>query len=198
MAAAIVLAAGESKRMACCKATLPAGSTHFLGLTLQALTEAGLSPIVIVAGKHRKEIESAVSAEAVRVVYNPHWQEGQIRSLQRGLEEVPPDQPVVVALIDHPGFSSGLVRSLLERYESEQAAGVIPAYQGQTGHPVVFGPEMTAALRRLPSGKTARDGIASFGSRVIQVETDEEAVVRDIDTEEDYQAFLALWKDRNI
>ncbi len=190
MTAGVVLAAGESKRLGRCKATLPVGSSHLLGVTLDALTGAQLSPVVVVVGRHRDEIERAAAPWPVEVVENPNWQRGQITSLQCGLERVGKEQPVIVALVDHPGFSEGLVREMIAVYEKEQVAGVIPAYRGQPGHPVLFGPEMIKGLLALGPDQSAREVVQAFGERVRLLETGEEAVVRDIDTEEDYRAYL--------
>jgi len=197
MTAGIVLAAGESSRFGRCKATLPVGSTHLLGLALDALAGAELFPLVVVAGRYQSEIEHAVGTGRVHVAYNPDWRQGQITSLQCGLTMAGSDKPVIVALADHPGFSVSLVRRMMEVYEAENVAGVVPVFKGQSGHPVLFGPEMIKRLRRIPCNRSARDVVGEFADRVRHLETDEEAVVRDLDTEEDYQEFLRIWREKD-
>ena len=196
MIAGIILAAGESSRLGRCKATLPVGASHLLGLTLDALSGAGLSPLVVVAGRYHSEIEHAASPWQVEVVFNKEWPQGQITSLQCALSMIGSGSPVVVALVDHPGFSASLVQKMVEAYEaSEQHVCVVPRYEGKTGHPVLFGPEMTRQIRTLPTDWTARDLIEAFGNRVLFLDTQEEAIVRDIDTEEEYLEFVRIWEN---
>ena len=194
MVAGIILAAGRSMRMGRCKATLPAGKTHLIGIVLDALAEAGISPLVVVTGRHQVEIEKAVSSWKIQVLFNPDWPEGQITSLGCGLTLIGSGKPVIVSLVDHPGFSSKLIQQMIEVSEKEGIAGVIPLYQGQTGHPVLYNPEMVEQLRRVGSDQTARDVVEQFKERIYYLETDEEAVIRDIDTEDEYQEFLEVWE----
>lgn len=193
MVAGIILAAGESRRMGRCKATLPVGPTHLLGLTLEAFTQAELTPIVIVSGKYFVEIERAAAPWVAQVVHNSDWANGQITSLQCALAWCGSSQPALVALVDHPGFSARLCRDMIEVFTREQPAGLVPTYQGQPGHPVLFGLEMVDVLRHLPVELTARNAIEQFGDRVLYFPVNEEAVLRDIDTEDDYRLFLEWW-----
>ena len=80
-------------------------------------------------------------------------------------------------------------------YEDISAAGVIPRYKGKAGHPVLFGPEMIQALLTLEEGKTARDVVEKFESRIHYLDTEEEAVVRDLDTWEEYARFARSTKE---
>ena len=102
-------------------------------------------------------------------------------------------QPALVALVDHPGFSARLCRDMIEVFTREQPAGLVPTYRGQPGHPVLFGLEMVDVLRHLPVELTARNAIEQFGDRVLYFPVNEEAVLRDIDTEDDYRLFLEWW-----
>ena len=56
-AAGLILAGGQSLRMGRCKATLPVGDSHVLGVTLNTLQQAGLSPVVVVSGFYHDEIK---------------------------------------------------------------------------------------------------------------------------------------------
>ena len=70
--AAVVLAAGQSRRMGRPKLVLPWGDTTVIGRVVQALLEAGLNEIVVVTGGARRQVEAALAGLPVRPVFNPH------------------------------------------------------------------------------------------------------------------------------
>jgi molybdenum cofactor cytidylyltransferase len=189
--AGVILAAGESRRMGRCKATLPIGDGHLLGMTLSALQKAGLDPVVVVTGCDHDEIKKALGEiSSAILVNNPDCRRGQISSLQCALKRLKSAEAVVMALIDHPGFSEALVLEMVRVYQDKNVAGVIPRYQGRNGHPVLFGRKMTEALLALDENQTARDVVRDFQERIHYLDTEEEAVVRDLDCPEDYEGFL--------
>ena len=91
MIAAIVLAAGLSKRMGRPKLSLPWRDTTVIGQVVAVLTAAGVNEILVVTGGARQEIETALSATPARLVFNPRFEASEmIDSLQVGLEGLSP------------------------------------------------------------------------------------------------------------
>lgn len=104
-AAAVVLAAGASRRMGCPKAFLetPDGGT-FLGEILAVAGELRLSPVVIVTSA---ELASAMggAAPGAVVLVNPEPSRGQLSSLQLALETIclGENSGTVMFTVDSPG-----------------------------------------------------------------------------------------------
>ena len=80
---ALLLAAGESRRMGTLKALLPWRDTTLLRHQVSTLQQAGLSPIVVVVGHRAPEVESHIAnVSGVQTVHNPHYMEGKTTSIK--------------------------------------------------------------------------------------------------------------------
>ncbi|MCC7353068.1 MAG: NTP transferase domain-containing protein, partial [Anaerolineae bacterium] len=62
MIAAVVLAAGQSRRMGEPKQLLPLGSRRVIEWVIAALREAEVDEIIVVTGHQREDVEAAVGA----------------------------------------------------------------------------------------------------------------------------------------
>lgn len=193
--AGVVLSGGASSRMGRPKALLDLGGRPFVRRVADTLHEAGIPEVVVVTGSHEAEISAALGPadRAWRdvVLLNPDSTRGQLSSLRIALDwiEAPPRVPgtgVVVALVDHPLVRSDTVRALADAFAAAGPAVVRPVFRGRHGHPVIFARSTFASLRAAPLDAGARAVVRSLGSAVLDVETDDEGVVVDVDTPEDY------------
>ncbi len=127
---AIILAAGESKRMGQPKALLPAKGTHtFLSQLCDRARKAGLVPLVV-TGAHAPEIKAAYPK--LWQVENKQWKKGQLSSVMAGLRATALARRVVIHPVDAPDVSVGTFKKLA-RVKAPAAAA---AWQGKQGHPV--------------------------------------------------------------
>jgi len=77
--AAVVLAAGASRRMGAPKAALEFRDTTLLARVLDALEVASCAPIVVVAGAHEAAVRAAMPAQtAARIVVNDGPERGHL------------------------------------------------------------------------------------------------------------------------
>lgn len=191
MVRAIVLAAGESRRMGQPKAGLrvrPGGPT-FVAALVQVLQAAGLGEVTVVAGAHPDAVRQALeSVTGVQLLLNPDWPSGQLSSLLTALAalETPELEAVVVALVDSPFVRPATVRRLLERWRETGAPIVRPALDGRHGHPVIFDRATFEDLRAAPLDRGAKAVLTARAAELLDVEVDDPGVLADIDTPDDY------------
>ena len=154
----IILAAGASSRWGKPKQLLPWRGQTLLERALQVGLESGASPLILVLGAWRQEIERVcpqLQREGApwRLYFNPHWSQGMASSLRVGLEgalQLAPQAPgVLIHLADLPLVEAALVRRVAQAALSSPQptkALAFPQYGGRRGHP---GAGRRAALGRL-------------------------------------------------
>lgn len=184
---AILLAAGESRRMGYPKPLLRIGDESFVGRTT-AIALNVTSTVVIVLGAHADRIRSAISSDSrIIVVENPDFKSGQLSSLKVGLAAAlgAGADAVIVHLADHPLVSPATFRALLNNYGDPTHPIVVARYQGRRGHPVIFDRSVFAELMAAPEDQGARVVVNADPERVMYIDVDDPGVVLDLDTPAD-------------
>ncbi len=194
MIGAIILAAGDSRRMGTPKALLRIGKLSFLERVCQAAREAGLEPRVVVLGAAADKILSLLDLHEATVVRNREMSAGPIGSIRAGIRELAVNQEVeavVVWHVDRPHVEPGTVAALAKEFMKGAAQIVLPEYEGRRGHPVLFGRAVFAELLAAPDATGARAVVQASPARVAVVSVADPAVLEDIDTPDDYRDLLS-------
>src|SRR5262245_34858722 len=87
---AIVLAAGESRRMGTPKPRLPYGSGSVIQAVVRSLKASPVDPVLVVLGHRHEEIAAHLEGSGVEIVLNPRYLEGMLTSVQAGIAAAPP------------------------------------------------------------------------------------------------------------
>lgn len=189
MIAAVVLAAGGSARMGRPKMLLPLPGGTVLATAVARLLEAPLDRVVVVLGHEAAEVRKGAGLPGdprVLVVENPAWRGGMATSLQKGLLACPEASAVLVALGDQPGVEPAVVRRLVEAWRGGSRLAV-PVAGGRAGHPVLFDRSFRDELLALAGDVGARAVLLRHWDQAATVEATNPP---DLDTEDDYRAFL--------
>lgn len=186
---AVVLAAGEAKRMGQTKQLLPWGETTVLGQTLHHLQQSAVSGIIVVTGHQGPEVAAVAAAAGIPTLHNPHYASGEmLSSLQTAVRQLPPHcAAVLVVLADQPMVEPQTIDQLLQAYWQGHGEIVAPVFEGQRGNPVLIGRSCFDALLALPPGSAPRDLLKAHAGEVHLVNVASDAVLRDIDRPQEYE-----------
>jgi molybdenum cofactor cytidylyltransferase len=182
--AALILAAGESRRMGQPKALLTLHGHTFVE-NLIAILGKQCDPVVVVLGHNPEPIRRAIG-ESATIVINHNYNLGQFSSMQAGLKAIPSHiDGLIFTLVDHPDPAPSTVSKLI----SNEAPISIPVYYGRKGHPVYFRRDVLTEFLGLSA-----DSQASVVSRRHAMETrlvpvDDPGILDDIDDPEALRQF---------
>jgi molybdenum cofactor cytidylyltransferase len=188
---AILLAAGQSRRMGKPKLVLPWGDTTVLGQVVASFDAAGIEDILVVTGGARNQIEELLAQLAkthpVRAIYNPNHERGEmLSSIQAGLVGLGSEPlAALIGLGDQPQVREETIRRICEAFFQTESPLVIPSFQGRRGHPWLAARSLWPEILTLPASSTPRQFLSSHASQIEYVASDE-SVLKDLDTPEDY------------
>jgi molybdenum cofactor cytidylyltransferase len=188
---AVILAAGEGRRMGGPKALLPVGASTFLAHTAALFARPGVATRIAVLGHQAERVlaESGIKDE-VTIVRNLRYREGMLTSVIAGLgaAEAAGADAVLLHPVDHPLVGSATVDRVVGALE-RGAKVVVPSFQNRRGHPGGFARAAWTALRAASPDRGARAVLADHPEWVVHVEGDA-GCVAGVDTPEDYERHL--------
>jgi len=178
MLAAIILAAGESRRMGSPKALVPFRGISFAQHLVNATRHARVGVTRIVLGAGADEIHAKLGVDPAWVVINRDWKRGQLSSIQAGIRSLPENtEGIILCPVDNPLVSGNLVSQLIKQFDSSGKLVAIPTFHGRRGHPVIFRASLYDELLAAGPEVGARQVVWNHGQDVVEVPTEEEGVV---------------------
>ncbi|MBM3585567.1 MAG: 4-diphosphocytidyl-2C-methyl-D-erythritol kinase [Alphaproteobacteria bacterium] len=183
--AAIVLAAGQSRRMGPVnKLLVDVDGKPMVAHAVDAALRAGADPIVVVTGHQDQTVRQALGGRAVIFVHNPDHAQGLATSLARGIAALPDDTAAaIVCLGDMPLVTHDIIEKMIFALNPiEGRSIVVPVYQGKRGNPVLWDRQFFDAMRGLAGDVGARHLIGKHEDKVVEVACGDDAVLTDFDT----------------
>lgn len=184
---AIVLAAGESKRMGSPKMLLPYNDVTIVEQVIINLLDSEADRVVVVVGAHREEIMKVTRRYDVFHCYNDDYRSGMLSSVKCGFYSLP--EGCVAALImpgDQPMTGPGEINRVIRSFAESDKGLVMASYNGRRGHPLIVDMKYMDEILSLPDGKGLRVLAERHPGDVLESDTDDPSVIRDIDTREEY------------
>ena len=189
--AAVVLAAGLSRRMGQAKLLLPVGGRAIVRHAVEAVRAGGVDGVWVVTGPDVEPMAVALAGLDVQIVVNPAPEEGQASSLRAGIAALPAAvDAALIALGDQPALAPAIIPALLAARRTSAKPIVAPRYRDGPGNPVLFKREVFPELLRLTGDQGARPVIHKEPARVEWVELDL-PMPPDVDTPGDYEKIRA-------
>ena len=173
--AALLLAAGASRRMGSPKPLLPWGDCTLIEWEYAQLMASCVDEIVIVCGSRMEHVRRALGAAEQHIVFNARWPQGRATSLAAGAAALlragveasntttGPLEAIVIQNVDQPTRPS-IIDRLVEARRTGDLDVVQPAYHDDEavehgGHPVVVSGRLLTELSRVTD--------ATYGLRAI-------------------------------
>ncbi|MFZ8824956.1 MAG: nucleotidyltransferase family protein [Desulfurococcales archaeon] len=199
---AVILAAGESKRMGFPKQLIEICGEKIIRIVVMKVLNVGFGDIVVVLGHMAGDIARYIDDMiGIKIIVNPRYREGMSTSLIEGIKNLRQDiEAFMVILGDQPFVSKETMEKIIETYYGMERKPlmVVPTYRGLRGNPVLISSRIAKEIMSLRGDIGARALMERYKAYISYIETQDPGVVLDIDTKEDLEKALKTFKERCV
>jgi len=186
--AAIVLAAGRSRRMAPHNKLLVADRTGkpMIARVVDNVLSSNARPVLVVIGHQSEQVQHALGGRPVRYVHAPDYAHGLSASLKTGIAAVPEEcAAALVCLGDMPLVTGRMIDRLLSAYDPDEGRLIVlPTFRGKQGNPMLWDKRFFPEILQITGDSGARFLLGKHLEAVAEMEMADDAVLRDFDTTE--------------
>jgi molybdenum cofactor cytidylyltransferase len=184
---AIILAAGESKRMKVPKMLLHFNGKTMIEMVIENVIRSEVFRTLVVLGSHRYEILGSIGHLPVDHCYNEDYRKGMLSSVQCGFKSLPSNfDAVLIFPGDQPFIEPAVTNLIIKAYRESRKGIIIPLYGNKRGHPVLIDHRYMDDLFTLKENEGLRSLSILHQNDVFEVKTNSPGILKDFDTKEDY------------
>ena len=195
---AIVLAAGESKRMGeKNKLLLPYKGKSVITHVVGSIVQSEVAEVHVVVGHEKEEVRKALEGYPISLVENTHYESGMGTSIRAGIQHAREKVAgYMICLSDLPLITvdeySRLVHAFINQYNQDSDAIIVPRFGGQRGNPVTLSSNYRSSMLSHQGVMGCRGIVKQHPEHVYFADMETNHVVYDIDTPEAYRGLSAL------
>lgn len=184
---AIILAAGESRRMGEPKMLLPYKGKTIIEKVIENVLSSNIEKVLVVTGAEHETIINAISESEVTHCYNEQYREGMLSSVKCGFRSLPDNADCALIFQgDQPFIDSVTINKIINAWKESDKGIAIPVYKGKRGHPILIASKYRNEIENLNTDEGLHALPRKFHEDVLEVDTDAPEILRDIDTREEY------------
>jgi molybdenum cofactor cytidylyltransferase len=190
--AALVLAAGRSRRMGTPKLLLRLGGRSLLARVIAAARASRCDEVLVVLGEMADRVGREAAVPGVRTVFNPRYREGMGTSVAAGIGALGAGcEAAVVLLGDQPCVGAGEINALIDVYRTTGKPIVASRYGGVVGAPTLIARPLFTEAAGLAGDVGGRPLIQRHPDLVAAVDLPE-AASWDVDTPGEFERLRRL------
>ena len=186
---AVITAAGMSSRMGDFKPLLNIGSMTIVKRIVATLKQAGTDNIVMVTGYNAEALEHHLAGSGIVFLRNEDYEHTHMfDSAKIGLSYLADKcDRILFTPVDIPLFTAATVSVILD----SGAELACPVFDGQTGHPLLMSGYVAKRILSDSGDGGMQGAITRCGVDMLEIPVDDEGILHDADTPQDYKKLLA-------
>jgi molybdenum cofactor cytidylyltransferase len=186
---ALILAAGQSKRMNQSKIVLPWGKSTIIAHIISIFKSAGVADVLVVTGGYRDLVETEVIKAGGRTVFNPDFMNEEMSiSLKVGLENLEKNTDAIfLALGDQPNVFVEDIQKLIAVMAKFPQKIIVPSYDMHRGHPWLVPQTYFEQLKAISPPDTLRSFLKRNEKNIEYLCVNHPEILLDLDTPQDYK-----------
>lgn len=196
MIAAVLLAAGESRRMGDFKQLLRLGDKTFVEHCVDNLLASMVDQVIVVTGHREAEVRRALANRPVDIVHNAEYKSGMATSIKSGVSFVSDRADAcVISLVDQPRIDTAVVDCLIRAYKDgasdrNNSLIVLPTYGDKTGHPILVDLVLREEILAMDPESGLRQVVLAHSGAIKRVPVSSVRILEDCDVPADYERLL--------
>jgi molybdenum cofactor cytidylyltransferase len=195
---ALIPAAGKSTRMGRPKLLLPIRGKTVLELVIATLRQAGIDQILVVIGPHVAELAPIARQAGGHALLLADETPDMRATVEHGLDWIDKhlqprtDDAWLLVPADHPTLKPGIIHELLTARQRRPGCSIfVPTHAGRRGHPTLIAWKHVPVIKMFPRDCGLNQYLRKQCDETLQVPVDDEAVLFDLDTPEDYDRLVS-------
>ena len=189
MISAIVLAAGQSKRMGGDNKLIKKYNKKYLiNHIIGTLIKSKVNKIIVVLGFQKIKVRKiTVKNKKINFVFNKNYKSGMASSIKTGLKRIlKKNIGFLVVQADMPLISKKIINSLCYAIENNNKEIVVPIYKINMGNPIGFKSSMTKILNKTKGDSGAKKMINRNKKNLSLIKVNSKSIFKDFNTQKDF------------
>ena len=192
MISAIILAAGEGKRIGSTKALLNWGNENLINYQINSLSHKSITEKIVVVGSESEKVKKSIFKNEIKIAENNNYLSGKTSSIKKGISYIGNDQnDILLMAVDQPR-TENLINKVVDFHITNPLDKKIsmPYKEGHGGHPIIFSNLFLDDLSKIKEESFGiREIIKNNSESIIRFKTTDFSSNIDINTSEDYELF---------
>ena len=192
MISAIILAAGEGKRIGTTKALLNWGNENLINYQINSLSHKSITEKIVVVGSESEKVKKAILRNEIKIAENNDYLSGKTSSIKKGISYIGNDKnDILLIAVDQPR-TEDLINKVVNFHIANPLDKKIsmPYKEGHGGHPIIFSNLFLDDLSKIKEESFGiREIIKNNSESIIRFKTTDVSSNIDINTSEDYELF---------
>jgi len=192
MISAIILAAGEGKRIGTTKASLNWGNENLINYQINSLSHKSITEKIVVVGSESEKVKKSIFKNEVKIAENNDYLSGKTTSIKKGISYIGNDKnDILLIAVDQPR-TEDLINKVVDFHITNPLDKKIsmPYKEGHGGHPIIFSNLFLDDLSKIKEESFGiREIIKNNSESIIRFKTTDFSSNIDINTSEDYELF---------
>ena len=189
MISAILLAAGQSKRMnGVNKLTKEIQGIPLIKLSVKNILASSINELIIILGHQKEIIEKLIDKnEKIKFVFNKNFESGMASSIKTGLNNLSEKtEAFFICLGDMPMVSHDIYNQLIKSKDNKEI--IVPTYKGQQGNPILFAKSMKEKIMDIAGDIGAKKILELNKDKILNLEINDQSITKGFDTQNDFNS----------
>ena len=189
MISAILLAAGQSKRMnGENKLIKEIHGIPLIKLSVKNILASSIDELIIVLGHQKVIVEKLIDKnEKIKFVFNKDFESGIASSIKTGLNNLSEKtEAFFICLGDMPLINQDVYNQLIRSRNNEEI--IVPTYKGQQGNPILFSKSMKSIIISIEGDIGAKKILEQNKDKILKVKIDDINITKDFNTKDNFNS----------